>query len=161
MFARIVHGTPPWVFALFLGLLALGIAQTGPRLLPRWRVCLMPGVMATMAVLGVLSAFGPGPLPLAAFALGVCALFAIADRVATAPIADYLPQRRRFRVAGSPWPLAAMLGLFALKYAVAVGLVLRPASAQDAGVVLPVCFAYGLGSGFFLHRTGRVLRAGA
>jgi len=56
------------------------------------------------------------------------------------------------RVRGSRAPLAAMLGLFVVKYLSSVLLAARPEAAHQAAAAMAMCAAFGLFNGWFLGR---------
>lgn len=53
---------------------------------------------------------------------------------------------------GSAWPLALIVGLFAIKYTTGVGLVLHPDLTHNAGFVGAISLACGILGGLFLAR---------
>ena len=83
----------------------------------------------------------------------------------------YDPARRRCTVPGSAWPLMLMMGIFWIKYAVAVLLAVQPALGGDLRLALSAGLLYGACSGAFAGRamglwrlaarSGRVVSAGA
>ena len=73
MILKILHGTPPWVFVLFLALLAIGYLQTRPRHLAPARVALLPAAFLAFSLFGVISVFGRSAPALVAWAAGVAA----------------------------------------------------------------------------------------
>ena len=56
-------------------------------------------------------------------------------------------------------PLIAMMGVFSLRYAVAVTLVFHRDWAAHAGFALPMAVVYGALSGLFAARALRILRS--
>ena len=58
LFIEILKRTPPWVFALFLVLLALGCIQSRNRTVGRRRLLLLSIAMLTLSYYGVVAAFG-------------------------------------------------------------------------------------------------------
>jgi hypothetical protein len=74
----------------------------------------------------------------------------------------WLPQERSVLMPGSWLPLVLLLGLFVIKFAVAVALSTTPSLAVDAGFAGFAGLVYGAFSGMFLSRTlavWRVVRA--
>ena len=62
---------------------------------------------------------------------------------------------------GSPWPLAAMLAVFVLRYAVAVTLVFHREWSADPLFGASMTLVYGAISGLFAARALRILRTGS
>jgi hypothetical protein len=154
----ILQQTPVWVWALLMGLLALGLLQTRIRELSVARVTAVPAAMVLLSLGGILSAFGLLAMSLAAWAAG----FGIASYgwlgATKVPGASWSPISGTLRVPGSWLPLVMIVGLFLTRYAAAVFLSLNPQWASD-GVFAGTCsLAYGVFSGMFWGRA-RSLRA--
>jgi hypothetical protein len=157
----IVRQTPPWVGALLAALVWLGLSATRDRAVPVARLLLMPVVMGALALWGVVSAFGAGgqvSALLALWAACCAALLAVGARLPPPAGARWHAAAQRFHLPGSWLPLALILAVFLLKYAIGVQLALAPALARDSGFALAVAALYGLLSGLFAARTLRVLR---
>lgn len=156
MVMAILSHTPGWVFALLLALLALGISQCFTREVSLQRVLLLPLAMVSLAVYGLVSAFGAQPITLSLWS--VAALLS-ASLVLARPVpagTRYDAQRRRYLVPGSAVPLLLIVGLFAAKYAVNVELALQPGLAQQASFTSAVSALYGCSSGVFMGRAARL-----
>jgi len=157
--AQILTHTPAPVWGILAALLVLGLLQTRDRIVSRPRVLLLPVAMSALSLHAALKAFAAaaGGLPVlpawaAGFALGWAANLVLRwpGRVeALAP--------GRWRVAGSWAPLALMLAIFVLRYAVGVALALQPALGTDLGVAAGCTLLYGLASGLLAARAHRVL----
>ena len=159
MVLQILSRTPLWVFALFALLVALGVQQSRPREIGRTRVAVLPAIFLPLSLRGVWNAFGAEALAVAGWLAGVGAAVLI-NRAARLPrVVSYAAETRRFRVAGSWAPLAIMMAIFFLRYAIAVSIAMRPALVVDPAFFTAVGFAYGLISGTFLARALRILAA--
>lgn len=157
----ILHGTPLWVWAVLLALIALGLSATRTRQMALAHLTALPLAMTGLALWGVVSAFaGSGRLA------GLLALWLLCAGLAltwgwrgAAPAGTrYDPQRRVFRLPGSWVPMALILAVFLMKYGIGVQLALAPALAHDSAFALAVTALYGALSGVFAVRTLRVLR---
>lgn len=159
MILQILSRTPPWVFVLFAALLALGLQQTRAREIERSRVAVLPAIFLPLSLWGVWNAFGAQALAFAGWAAGAGAAL-LTNRYARLPRqVSYVPMSGRFRVEGSWIPLAMMMGIFFIRYAITVATVMRPALKSDPAFFTGVGSAYGLISGFFLARALRTLAA--
>lgn len=148
----ILSHTPPWVFGLFVGLLALGLMQARPRRVGRTPALLLPAGMIVLSLAGIQSSFGlaAGPLGWWAVAMGLSTSLGYSmfrdRRVAFDATA------KQFLVPGRWTPLAVIMAIFFTKYAFAV------MRALDAGVISSPAFAaslsgvYGMLSGYFAAR---------
>jgi hypothetical protein len=158
MLIQILAHTPPWVFGLFLALVALGVAQTRPRQVARARLALLPLAMTTLALLGVWSSFADHAVALAAWTTTMLGVVGASLAWAPPRMAAYSPASKRYAVPGSWIPLALMMGIFFTKYAVAVVRAMQPAALDGTAAITAVCALYGLYSGLFLARALRIAR---
>jgi hypothetical protein len=161
LLAPIVRNTPPWVWGLLAALLALGVSQLQTRRVGAVRMAITPLAMTVMSLWGTASAFAASPLlGQALLAWGAAALLAAGviglQRAPTG--AHYDAAGRSFRVPGSWLPLAFIVGIFLTKYVVGVDLTMQPALARDGEYALVVATLYGLFSGIFAGRAGRLWR---
>lgn len=69
MLMQIITRTPPWVFVLFVILLALGVSQLRKRTASLTRIAVLPVVMLALAISGVVLAFGSSGMGLLALAM--------------------------------------------------------------------------------------------
>jgi len=159
MILQILQRTPPWVFVLFLALLALGAAQRRPRELGQLRVALMPAIFMPLSIWGVWSAFGPSEFAYGGWIAGVGAALLLNRYTRLPRQVSYSRDARLFRVEGSWIPLAMMMAIFFTRYAIAVATAMQPALNGMPAFAAVVGFAYGLFSGSFLARALRTLAA--
>lgn len=152
MFITIVQHTPVWVWGLFIVLLAAGLSQTRPRELGLARVTLLPLLLVGLSLAGVLSAFGHAPIALGGCVAGAAAALVFARHAVAVRGATWSAASRTLHVPGSWWPLALMVGLFAIKYGAGVSLALNPALAGNAVFAGLCSAAYGGVSGALLAR---------
>ncbi|HWI84450.1 DUF6622 family protein [Ramlibacter sp.] len=153
---QIVARTPLWVWALLVALLVLGIIQRRQRTITAARALALPLGLTAFSLWGTLSAFGASPPVLLAWTAAAGA--AIASQQLRPSAARYLVASRRFVIPGSWLPMLLMLGIFAVRYAVAASLAIRPQLGADAAFVVAVAALYGGCSGIFLGRTVQLAR---
>ena len=147
-----VQHIPTWVFGLFFGLLAFGVAQSFPRSLSLRRSAVLPILLVSLSLAGVLSSFGQVPAALLAWALGLAGtVAALHGRMDTTGV-RFSADTQRFQVPGSWLPLALMMGLFAIKFGVGMTLALQPGLRSSVVFALVISTAYGVFSGAFLGR---------
>jgi hypothetical protein len=158
MLYQILMHTPLWVWALLAALLALGVKQSRPGRIRLARTVVLPLAMAALSLSGTVSAFGATPLVLTAWLLAALPLGWGMSRTAPPAGTRYDADERVFRVTGSWWPLALMMGIFLLKYAVAVTLVQAPGLAHAPAFAVPAALLYGAFSGCFFGRSARLWR---
>lgn len=161
MLMQIITRTPPWVFVLFIVLLALGVSQIRARTASLTRVTVLPVAMLALAISGVVSAFGSGSLGLLALVVWAKGAIASGLWVATRKNDDgarYNPTLKQFTLPGSTVPLAIIMGIFCTKYAVGVSLGMQPELAQNTWFALSVSALYGVFSGIFAARAVRLWR---
>lgn len=157
--AQILTHTPAMAWAILAGLVVLGLLQTRDLVVSRPRVLMLPVAMSALSLHGTLKAFAAaagGLLVLPAWATGF-ALGWAANRVLRWPGRVQALGHGRWRVSGSWAPLALMLAIFCLRYAVAVALALQPALGTDLGFAAGCALLYGAASGLLAARAHRVL----
>jgi hypothetical protein len=152
MNASFLHSVPPWVFVVFALLLVFGLRESFPRTMSLRRSTLLPIALLTLSLLGVASSFGAVPLALPAWAAGVAAAAAVARHRRDLSAVHYDAAAQRFAVPGSWWPLALMLGLFAIKFIAGTALALQRELAASLPFALATSAAFGVFSGAFLGR---------
>ncbi|MEO8921372.1 MAG: DUF6622 family protein [Caldimonas sp.] len=152
MLLQILQGTPLRIWALFAGLLWLGVTQARSRTIGSLRATLLPGVFVILSLVGVVSAFGANAIAVATWALGVAASIATGPRLMPNMRATWQAAGDSLQVAGSWLPLALIVSLFLVKYAAGVSLTIHPQLAVQTGFVVACSLAYGLFSGLFAAR---------
>ena len=155
---EIVKHTPTYVWLILAALVALGSLQLRDHVVTRARLALAPLGLGAFSLWGATMAFGPGTEVIAAWALGGV-LVVFANRWIRWPRTVRAEGGGRLALRGSPWPLIAMLSVFALRYTVAVTLVFHHDWARDPVFSLTSSLAYGALSGLFAARALRILRA--
>lgn len=156
---EVVRHTPPGVWALLAVLVVLGSLQLRAHEQSRVRVLALPLAMGGFSLYGALSAFGlQGPV-VAAWALGLGVFATCGPRWPHE--VRRLADGARFLVAGSALPLAAMLAVFATRYALGVTFALHREWAGDPAVAIAASALYGALSGLFAVRARHILRSPA
>jgi hypothetical protein len=152
----IVSRTPAWVWLVLAALVALGLLQARDHVVPRLRVILQPVALGALSLWGVAGAFGlhatvEGPWLLGGL-LGLAAtrVFHLPRQVSALPDG-------RFAIGGSLIPLAMLMAVFFMRYAVNVSIAVVPALKADAGFAAMVALLYGLPTGLLAGRALRIL----
>ncbi len=149
--------TPPWVWIILAALVALGLRQSRDHVVSRARLLAQPLGLGALSLVLIASAFGLHALSLAGCAAGLALGMALSRPLA-------LPRRvqvlagDRWLIGGSWAPLALLMLVFWLRYAVAASMAVSPGLAQTALFVLAAGLLYGAASGLFLARALRVLQ---
>ena len=154
---QVIRHTPGYVWAILAALIVLGLMQWRRHTMTRARLALAPLGLGAFSLWGATVAFG-AHAPIVTAWIGGIALAFIANRWLRWPRDAGADGNGGFRLEGSPWPLVAMLSMFALRYAVAVTLVFHRDWAAYAGFSLPLALTYGALSGLFAARAWRILR---
>ena len=154
---EILRHTPAYVWAILAALVALGTWQLRAHRVSRARLVVAPIGLAAFSLWGASLAFGLHAGVVAAWLVGMALAFAANRRLRW-------PQRievegEGFRLEGSVAPLLLMLGIFALRYAVAVTLVFHHQWAADPLFGAALAATYGALSGLFAARAWRILQA--
>ena len=158
MLNQILIHTPMYVWAILAFLVWRGMVEMRGREVPLRRLFILPLAILGLALVDLVAKFGVGALPVTAWmAGGAASLFYVRTFGAARIAAGAAPGQVRLR--GSRAPMAAMIGLFLLKYATSVILVVQPEAARIAPVAAAMCAAFGLFNGWFLGRLVRDLAA--
>ena len=157
---EIVKHTPAYVWAILAALFALGSLQLRDHVVTRARLALAPIGLGVFSLWGATLAFGARPEIVAAWALG-SAIALAANRWLQWPRHVRPDGAGRYALRGSPWPLVAMLAVFALRYTIAVTLVFHRDWAGDPLFGTAMALVYGALSGLFAARALRILRSGS
>ena len=152
MLLHILSSTPVWVFVLFVVLLAFGLRQTRTFRAGLTRIAVLPVAMKTLAVLGVVSAFGGASVALVAWVAAAAVAVAVGLRRPLPDSTRFDASTRIVEITGSIVPLALMMGIFFTKYVVAVQLAMHPALAHQTDFEFAVGTLYGAFSGIFAGR---------
>ena len=141
---------PLWVFAIFAGLLFLGIRQSRTRLVAPQTASIVALAMLSLSLYGVVAAFGVAAMPLAAWALGVgvCAAF---GRSLFGP-RGLQRAESAVRMPGSWLPLALMMGIFLAKFLLGFATATHHPVISQSWFPVVASLAFGLLSGAFTAR---------
>jgi len=154
----ILSHTPGYVWAILAALVLVGSLQLRRQRMSRARLLIAPLAMGALSLWSATAAFGARPAVALAWLLGMGTAW-LANRALRWP-RDVGSDGDAFVVAGSPWPLALMLAIFALRYAVAVSLVFHPEWRADPVFAASMALLYGALSGMFTARAVRILTSG-
>lgn len=144
--------TPPWVFALLVGLVAFGLMQVRTRPVPVWLALLLPAGLMALSISGVVQYVGLWLPALAAWAVGLGAASLLCVKVMNPLTARYDAERGKLILAGSWLPLLVIFAIFSVRYAMGVARGMDLHVVQDRNVQLAVSLLLGTFSGFFLAR---------
>ena len=156
----IVSHTPTWVWALFAGLVLLGLRQTRTQDVTPARVWLLPAILGAASFAGAVHGFaGAGEL-LTGAAWGIGALLgALANRPLNLPRQVSANADGSFRIGGSVAPLLLLMGVFMIRYAVNAALAVQPSLSASPTAAVVAELAYGSTAGLFLARSRRIWAA--
>ena len=146
--------TPGWVYAVLLGLLLLGGLQLQTRQRRLRSLVLVALGFGAWSVAGVLGSLGHGPsgawvlLAWAASALAVAGL----GQAGFVRGVQRSSDGQGLVIAGSAWPLVAMLGIFCLRYAMGASGAVHAAWLQAPATPWVLSALLGTASGVFLAR---------
>lgn len=147
---------PVWVFAILLGLIAIGLRQTRTRVVkPAVLVSVATGLLVYSAR-GVTSAFGVQPAALLAWATGLALALGLLMRW-VAP-QGLVRQGQAVQVPGSWLPMALLLSIFLAKFALGMANGLGASFVQATWFVVLSSAVFGLLSGSFAARAWAVHR---
>lgn len=154
MFNTILSHTPAYAWAILLLLAWRGANALREREMRFGQLFIIPCAMLPVALLDVGGKFGPGLLPLSAWALGAAAAAWLAWGTGATRVAPGSTPGM-VRVRGSVLPLLLMLAIFLIKYATTAALVAAPAVLRTPVPAAAACAALGCANGWF---AGRLVR---
>ncbi|MEO7335467.1 MAG: DUF6622 family protein [Caldimonas sp.] len=153
---EIVRHTPTYAWVILAALVKLGAMQLRDHHISRLRLALAPIGLGAFSLWGATAAFGGRLEVVGAWLLGG-ALAVLANRWLQWPRNVRADANGGFAVGGSPWPLALMISIFLLRYAVAVTLAFHHELARDPLFGTGMACLYGALSGLFAARALRIL----
>jgi hypothetical protein len=158
MIIGILQNTPLWVWAVLVGLLALGLLQTRTRSVNRLLILLLPAIMIPLSLYAVMASFGVSIAAFSAWAAGLAMAVTVNGLVFMRPKGvRYSLEDQRFQLPGSWVPLALMLTIFCTRFVVGVSTGLNSPTVGTVGFVGCVSVVLGSCSGLFLSRAMRIL----
>ncbi|MBN9304927.1 MAG: hypothetical protein BGO82_10545 [Devosia sp. 67-54] len=150
----ILTHTPPYVWAIFAFIVFMGYQRTRDRVVPVWRLLLLPAIMIATAMSGIVGG-------------GLAILPAVAAGLAVGGTSGWLLEREgatrrlpggRLWLRGEWWSLVQVVLIFGFRYGLAVTTAINPAFVGDPTVHLVTAFVSSLLSAMVLGRTVARLR---
>jgi hypothetical protein len=123
----ILAHTPLWVWALFAFVLFMGYQRTRDRIVPLWRLLVLPALLLVLTISGWLTA-GLGSLP--AIAVGFIAGGTLGWLLVREGSARRL-EGNRLWLRGDWWSFLQIVAILAFRYATTVAGIVNPAFAAD------------------------------
>jgi hypothetical protein len=158
---QILQHIPVWVFALLIGLIALGLVQTRTRHIRKQRLLGINIALTVFTLVGVVQQWRLTPwlaLSLLSWAaMGLLVAWVFGQGAAPAGAA-YDLETRRFTVPGSWLPLALFMTIFACKFAVGMTTAMAPDLLDSLSAAIGVSALYGLLSGVLNAKAWRLLK---
>lgn len=156
----IVQHTPWWVFAVLALLIATGVQALRPRVVPVWRLLIVPAIFIAWGILGVTQrSFGAPMLAVDWVAAGAFA--AAIGWVTTRFDGLSFTADGAVSVPGSPLPLVRNAVIFVIRYGLGVGAAFAADDAARAQLVMFDVIVSGLMTGYFVGWLGRFARTRA
>ena len=158
---QILQHIPVWVFALLIGLIALGLVQTRTRHIRKQRLLGINIALTVFTLVGVVQQWRLTPwlaLSLISWAaMGLLVAWALGQGAAPEG-ASFDPETRRFSVPGSWLPLTLFMTIFACKFAVGMTTAMAPDLLNSLSAAIGVSALYGLLSGVLNAKAWRLLK---
>ena len=158
MLLMILSNTPVWVWGLLAGLIALGFLQTRQRRVTRVQLLALPVALMSLGLWSMAPGFAARPLAALLWAAALMAAGAVGWRIAQGTRAVWLADVQRLQLPGSWLPMALVLMIFSLRYAVGVSQALHPELRAAAALQFPLALLFGALSGLFTGRALGLLR---
>lgn len=149
MLFQILTHTPVYVWAILAFLVYRGVLASREREIAVGRMLVIPILMLALSLQAIASQFGIASLAMLAWTLGATGI-ALQRMVFGASLASAGAAAGAVRIRGSWLPLAMMLAVFSIKYALAVVVAIQPGLAQTIPFAAAACGLLGLCNGYFL-----------
>ncbi len=149
MLYQILTHTPVYVWAILAFLVYRGVLAAREREIGFGRMLVIPVLMLALSLQAIGSQFGIASVAILAWTIGAAAIALQRIRFGSSR-ASAGASPGLVRIRGSWAPLALMLAIFALKYALAVALAIQPGLAGDIRFAASACALLGLCNGWFL-----------
>lgn len=154
---QILSRTPPWVFALFVGLLVFGLMQTRTRTVRKIPALLLPAGMIALSLAGIQSSFGMAPVSLVAWAAALAVAVLVGHALFRDKRVQYDATAGTYFVPGSWVPLVVIMAIFFAKYVYAVMNAMNAAVITTTPFVVGLSAVYGVLSGYFAARAWNLI----
>ena len=160
MLIQIITHTPLWVFGLFALLVMLGYKQSKTRLVKPKLSLILPIVMFSLALQGMVTNFSEPKLALAVWIFSGLITFGLFMKFqGNVENSFYQKDKGLVEVKGSWSPLLLIMTLFFLKYALTVSAVLALPFISQFSFIIVVSLTFGFLNGYSLLRTWNVFNA--
>jgi hypothetical protein len=156
---EIINHTPSWVFALFIGLVVLGVRQAKTQTMTLLRLAALPLAMLALSFYGVWSTFEGASLGIICWVGSVAVAALSAQRFDFNRGVRFLVESRSFILPGTWLPLVLMMAIFFTKYGVGISLAQHAELRFDPSFIAAASLAYGTWSGVFFGRMAQIFAA--
>jgi hypothetical protein len=150
--SQLMSQTPPWVFAVFMMLLVLGLLQSKPRTVAVKTVLILPLAMLLFSLFGVYSAFQLSFSTIGGWGIGFALALWGGLKLAQPKQVRFSVQDNQFTIPGSWTPLALMMAIFMTKFFVGFAIARHLSIIDQQSFSMAVAVLYGAFSGIFVAR---------
>lgn len=158
---QLLQHIPLWVFALFVGLVALGLLQTRTRQVRKRQLLSVKIALTAVTLLNVMQLWWSTPwlaIALCSWALtGLLVTWCIGQSAAPDG-ASYNTDTQRFTVPGSWLPLVLFMTIFVCKFVIGMLNAITPNAIRDLQAAIGISAVYGLLSGIVIAQIRRLLK---
>jgi hypothetical protein len=130
-FLQIVTNTPLWVWPLMVFVLWLGLQGLRPRVVPWWRLAILPTVGLATSLAGIAQSAHP-VWTATGWGLGLLALLPLGWAIGQKRPVRLRPEDGRVEIAGGWFALVFGVSIFAVRYAMGVLFGILPALRAEA-----------------------------
>ena len=130
-FFQIVANTPLWVWPLMVFVLWLGLQGLRPRVIPVWRLAILPAVSLATSLGGIAQSANP-VWAATGWALALLAFLPLGWVFGQNRAVRLLPEDARVEIAGGWFALVFGISIFAVRYAMGVLFGVLPALRGEA-----------------------------
>ena len=161
MFIEIIKHTPIWVFVLLFLLIVLGYNQSKTRVIKPKVSLILPVVMISLAIQGILTNFSAPAIAIVSWFVGLgFTLWLLSGAKQVSDENHYcVMENGLVEVAGSWMPMFVIIMIFSMKYALGVSAALQFTIIENVNFIVLVSLLFGALNGLSISRAWQIFTA--
>lgn len=152
----ILINTPLYIYWMFFSLLIIGLMQRKTRNVTKNRALLIPLILASFSLYGLVVDFGINELSmysfLSGFTLSSMMIIYLNKRISIFDKILYNDKKKFFIIEGSPIPLFLFMLVFFIKYMLGYFKITKPELFENMNFIILFCYFYGMFLAIFFMR---------
>jgi len=158
---HVLNNLPAWIYILFFGLIYYGYTQSKTRNVSRVRITVVPVILLSLSLYGVLHVANSTTFALMTWLAGIALAFLINSKIRHGHGVILHPDNRHYVVPGSWIPLVLLMSVFIAKFSLGYITGSHMVDPANSSFILISSGISGLISGTFGARAVQIFKAGA